>query len=82
LFVFVAMINVMDAYRVFDSVFVMTRGGPGSATETLMLQTYDVAFVQQSLGRGSAISILMVLGIFVVLIPFLIRTYREQTEAR
>jgi len=82
LFVFAAMINVMDAYRVFDSVFVMTRGGPGSATETLMLQTYDVAFVQQSLGRGSAISILMVLGIFVVLIPFLIRTYREQMEAR
>lgn len=82
LFIFVTMINVMDAYRVFDSVFVMTRGGPGSATETLMLQVYDVAFVQQSLGRGSAISVLMVLGIFVVLIPFLIHTYREQMETR
>ena len=80
LFVFVAMINIMDAYRVFDPVYVMTRGGPGSATESIVFYNYMVAFSQMRLGYGSAISILTILGILVLLVPLLIRTYRQQTE--
>jgi hypothetical protein len=34
------------------------------------------------LGRGSAISVLTIIGIFVVLLPFLVRTYKEQTQAQ
>lgn len=82
LFVFIAIINLMDAYRVFDSVFVMTRGGPGAATESVMYYNYTVAFAQDSLGRGSAISVLTIIGIFVLLIPFMYQTYRQQTAAR
>ena len=82
LFVFIAIINLMDAYRVFDSVFVMTRGGPGSATESVMYYNYTVAFAQDSLGRGSAISVLTIIGIFVLLIPFLYLTYRQQTATK
>jgi multiple sugar transport system permease protein len=80
LFVFVAMINIMDAYRVFDPVYVMTRGGPGSATESIVFYNYMVAFSQLRLGYGSAISILTILGILVLLVPFLVRTYRQQTQ--
>jgi multiple sugar transport system permease protein len=82
LFIFVIMINLMDGYRVFDSVYVMTKGGPGSATESLMFYNYQVAFAQGILGRGSAISVLTIIGIFVVLLPFLVRTYKEQTQAQ
>lgn len=81
LFIFIAMINIMDAYRVFDPVYVMTRGGPGSATETLVFYNYMVAFSQLRLGYGSAISVLTILGILVLLVPLLIRTYRQQTGA-
>ncbi|MCW1968043.1 MAG: sugar ABC transporter permease [Anaerolineae bacterium] len=77
---FVTMINIMDAYRVFDSVYVMTRGL--FKTESIMYYNYQVAFGSQNLGRASAVSVLMVLGIFVVLIPLLRRTYKEQREAR
>ena len=81
LFSFIAMINVMDAYRVFDAVFIMTKGGPGSATESLQFFNYTVAFSQMRLGYGSAISVLNILGILVVLVPLLVRTYRDQTQA-
>ncbi len=79
---FILMVNIMDSYRLFDSVYVMTRGGPGNATETLMFYNYQVAFTQLSLGRGAAVSILTVIGIFVLLIPSLYQTFREQVEAR
>ena len=80
LITFVTMINIMDAYRVFDSVYVMTRGL--FKTESIMYYNYEVAFGSQNLGRASAVSVLMVLGIFVVLIPLLRRTYKEQRETR
>jgi ABC-type sugar transport system permease subunit len=80
LFSFIAMINIMDAYRVFDPIFIMTRGGPGSSTETIQYFNYTVAFGQLRLGYGSAISVLNILGILIFLVPLLVRTYREQTR--
>jgi ABC-type sugar transport system permease subunit len=80
LFVFVIMVELMDMYRAFDSVYVMTRGGPGSSTETVMFYNYDVAFAQFRLGLGSAVSVLTVVGIVILLLPFLFYTYRQQTQ--
>ncbi|HZZ03203.1 sugar ABC transporter permease, partial [Paraburkholderia sp.] len=82
LMLFVAMVIVMDNYREFDSVFVMTQGGPFGATETLMFYNYKVSFAQQALGRGSAVSVLTVVGVMVLLLPFLYLTYREQTAQK
>jgi ABC-type sugar transport system permease subunit len=78
LFVFVSMIMIMDAYRIFDNVAVMTQGGPGTATESLMYYNYEIAFGRLSLGLGSAISVLTLFGIFALLVPFLYMTYLEQ----
>lgn len=80
LFIFIIMIRLMDAYRIFDSVFVMTRGGPGSATETVMFYNYDIAFAQLRLGFGSAVSVLTIVGIFLLLLPSLYRTFKQQTQ--
>jgi ABC-type sugar transport system permease subunit len=81
LFLLVIMISVMDTYRLFDSVFVMTGGGPGSATETVMLYTYRISFQRLSLGKGSAINLLTVVGVLILMIPTLYQTYKDQTEA-
>lgn len=79
LFVFIVMVRLMDAYRVYDSVYVMTRGGPGSATETVMFYNFQIAFTNFRLGLGSAVSVLTVIGIFILLLPFLYYIYRQQT---
>ncbi|WP_394246240.1 carbohydrate ABC transporter permease [Vibrio profundi] len=77
---FISMICIMDAYRLFDSVAVMTGGL--NATETLMYYNYRVGIVQDAVAKGSAVSVLTMLGIFVLLIPFLYLTYKEQKGIR
>ena len=57
-------ITVIGAYKVFSEVYVMTAGGPGHATETLVTYMYRVGFRNDEMGYASAISAL----IFVVLL--------------
>lgn len=81
--VFIALIAIMDAYRVFDSVFVFA-GARFPEAHTLQVYNFQVALSGSigRVGKGHAIAILTVVGIFVVLIPFLVRTWREQLAER
>lgn len=80
LFVFLALMMVMDGYRVFDSIYILTRGVNG--TESVMMYNYRIAIVENAVGRGSAIAVLTVIGILVLLVPFLVNTWREQRGIR
>ncbi|PYS54749.1 MAG: sugar ABC transporter permease [Acidobacteria bacterium] len=68
-FVFVALIfRLVQAFAVFDLVWVMTGGGPGGATETVSIYTYQTYMRYLDLGYGSAmavtpVAILALLGI-------------------
>ena len=80
LFTFIALISIMDGYRVFDSVFVLTQQNPIFDAETIMYYNFQVALNFGRLGKANAMSVLTVIGIFIVLVPFLVMTYREQME--
>ena len=82
LFVFIFLISIMDAYRVFDSVFVLTEQNPIYKAEVMMLYTFRTAMSVTRLGKANAMSVITVVMILVVLLPFLYRTYREQIEER
>ena len=82
LFVFIGLISIMDAYRVFDSIFVLTEQNPIYKAEVMMLYTFRTAMSVQRLGKANAMSVITVVLILVVLVPFLLRTYKEQTEER
>jgi len=82
LFIFIALIGIMDAYRVFDSIYVLTKQNPLFRADTIMYYNFKVALSFGQLGKANAMAMLTVIGIFVVLIPFLITTYRQQTEER
>ena len=47
----------LDAFRVFDLIFVMTGGGPGTATESISLYAFDALLQNLRFGYGSALSI-------------------------
>jgi multiple sugar transport system permease protein len=49
--------RTMDAFRVFDLVFVMTQGGPADATNVLQYYGYKKIFAEGLMGYGSAISV-------------------------
>lgn len=53
--------RTMDAFRVFDLVFVMTQGGPADSTGVLQFYGYQKIFGEGLLGYGSAVSVLVFL---------------------
>ena len=82
LFLLNAILGVMDMFRLFDNVFVLTRMNPIYHADTILAYNYRIAVVVKRLGKGNAVAVLTVLFIMVVLIPFLIYMYREQVEER
>jgi multiple sugar transport system permease protein len=50
------LLRIMDALRLFDLVFILTRGVPANATETLSLYVFKVAFTFVDIGYAAAIS--------------------------
>lgn len=56
-----ALLRAMDLVRIFDQVFILTQGGPGSATETISLYIYRTAFRFYNFGYAAAMSFLMLL---------------------
>ncbi|MFC3687939.1 carbohydrate ABC transporter permease [Aquipuribacter hungaricus] len=55
------MFRAIEAFRLFDLVYILTNGGPGVSTETLSFHVYKVAFLGFDTGLASAYGILMVL---------------------
>jgi len=67
----VALLRLIDAFRIFAKVYLLTRGGPGVATETLELQIYERGLKGLEIGLGSAMSTVLTLLAMVVIIPYL-----------
>lgn len=55
--------RTLDAFRVFDAVYVLTGGGPANTTETLSIYAYKVLFQTLQFGYGSALSVVVFLCI-------------------
>ena len=64
----VTVLATVESFKAYDLIYVMTQGGPGSATKFLVQYIYQVAFEEDRLGYGSAISmvLLFIIGIFTV----------------
>lgn len=80
LILFVVAIRTMDAFRFFDLIYVLTNGGPGTATETITLYTYQIGFRLLEVGRASALGVLTLIVVAMMvaaLIWFMQRRGRE-----
>ncbi len=53
--------RTLDAFRVFDLIWVLTGGGPGGQTETISIYAYKAMFAQTQFGYGSALAVLIAL---------------------
>lgn len=66
--------RTLDAFRIFDTVYVLTGGGPGNRTETLSVYAYKLMFQTLQFGYGSTVSVITffcVIGISLLYIRFL-----------
>jgi multiple sugar transport system permease protein len=70
------LIRTMDAFTVFDTIYIMTAGGPGRSTQTMAIFVYRTAFKFTALGYAAAL-IFVVLAIIIGISMLYVRLLRE-----
>jgi len=75
-----AVIRLIDALKTFDTIYVITLGGPGTSSETLNILLYQTAFAYYDLGYGSAI--VVVFFLLILLISLLLLNVRQREAWR
>jgi multiple sugar transport system permease protein len=81
LIVFVLAVRTMDAFRFFDTIYVLTAGGPGTATETITIYTYALAFRLLEVGKASALGVLTLLIVAALAALLIGVVYRRERGA-
>jgi multiple sugar transport system permease protein len=73
-----AVIRTIDALKTFDTIYVITGGGPGTASETINLYLYLQAFAFYNIGTASAV--VVVFFVIVLALALLLLHVREKTK--
>lgn len=63
--------RTLDAFRVFDLIYVLTGGGPGTATEPIALYTFTTLLQNLRFGYGSAMSVIIFLVTFLLAVLYI-----------
>lgn len=61
------LLRILDSIRTFDSVYILTGGGPGTTTQTVGIYIYKTAFIFGDFGLAASASVVLVL----LLAPFM-----------
>jgi ABC-type sugar transport system permease subunit len=69
---------VINSFKVFDLIWVMTQGGPYRSSETLVVTMYRESFVSFRLGYGAAIATLLSLIVFAFSAVYLYQIFRRE----
>ena len=68
---FASVMLIIGCFKIYDTVAIMTEGGPGRSTKMLVTYIYDTAFKQFEYGRANAIAmVLLVIVLLVTIIQF------------
>jgi ABC-type sugar transport system permease subunit len=63
---FVLVTDIIGSFQIFDTVYVMTQGGPGNATDVINYQIYETAFQNFDVGSAAAMSLVLFAVILIV----------------
>jgi multiple sugar transport system permease protein len=75
-----AVLTVVYAFRSFDFVYVMTRGGPGTSTQTLPYLSFQQAFVSYDFSAGSATAVVTVAVVVALAAVYARSVLKEESE--
>jgi multiple sugar transport system permease protein len=71
-----AVMRIIDALKAFDTIFVITNGGPGTSSETINMLLYQTAFGYYDLGYASAM--VLVFFVLIMLLSLVLLHTRQQ----
>jgi ABC-type sugar transport system permease subunit len=73
-------IALINSFKVFDLIWVMTQGGPYRSSETLAVTMYRESFVSFQLGYGAAVAIVLTLIVMVLSVFYLRAMFKRDSE--
>jgi raffinose/stachyose/melibiose transport system permease protein len=73
--VMVVVYTIIDSFKVFDIIYLMTGGGPGDRTQIMATYLYRESFRLHAFGYGATLAV--ILGLFVVVVAVLFERYRR-----
>ncbi|MBP3198660.1 MAG: sugar ABC transporter permease, partial [Butyrivibrio sp.] len=73
-------LSIISGLKAFDYAFIMTNGGPGKSTQTLMYIIFQTAFNNQMMGKASAYSVVSFILIIAITIGMLIFMNKREVE--
>lgn len=73
--------SAIDAMRLFDVVWAMTKGGPAYSSEVLATQMYDLAFGRFAMGQASAVAVYLLIIAAVIIMPYIYYMSNRVTES-
>ena len=73
--------RTIETFKLFDVVYVLTEGGPGSSTETISVYLFRVAFNYFDTGRASALGYILLFAVIVLTSMYLYAIKARRTEA-
>ncbi len=73
----VLVLRTLDGFRVFDSIFVLTAGGPANTTETLSIYTYQTLMDAGQIGYGATLAVVTFVIILAISVVYLALLGRE-----
>ena len=65
LFAVIGLLRLIDAFKVFDTIFLLTGGGPGTATESVSVLGYKLVFEFWEIGRATALAVVVWILFFI-----------------
>ncbi|CAI0695654.1 Inner membrane ABC transporter permease protein ycjO [Serratia entomophila] len=74
-------LRTIDAFKVFDIIYVMTRGGPMDSTKTLSFFVYQESFSYLRAGSGAAYAVLMTLLCGLLIALYLLMLFRQRRRS-
>ena len=74
----VLMLGFIYTLRVFDLIWIMTKGGPGSATEVLPTLAYRLSFVHFNFGQSAAVAVIILTILLIAAVGYLKLTINEE----
>jgi multiple sugar transport system permease protein/raffinose/stachyose/melibiose transport system permease protein len=73
--------SAIDAMRLFDVVWAMTKGGPAYSSEVLATQMYDLAFGRFDMGRAAAVAVYLFIIAGIIIMPYIVYMSRRVQDS-
>jgi ABC-type sugar transport system permease subunit len=73
----VVAISLINSFKVFDLIWVMTQGGPYRSSETLAVTMYRESFVSFSVGYGASVAVVLTLVVMILSVFYLRSMFRR-----